>query len=422
MDPSDVLPHRLLGPKVHLVFFTSCYILIFFDRGLIAGLNLHLKDHLHLTNFEVGVVGGMFILGYIIASPLFAILGQVSGVWTIRSICTGLVVWVVANVLTGLVPTSFGSIVACRTLTGVGEAAFSSLTPPIIDDSAPLGKGSTFLGIFFMAFYVGQALGYVGSGFFPSWESSQYAFLGEALLMIVFIVLAIIWQSRFKVPPRSPAENRGKLLKQFAVLASNMTYLSLILGYSTFAFAVGGFSYWSPASIQVIFGASQTVGSMGFGALTVISGLLGTLTGGYLLDVVSKHFADRKTRLHVSCEICLFFITASIPFALSVAWSSSVYLFFVLMFFMEFFLFATTAQSNVAIMEAVPTHLRAQALAISFGVCHILGDFPSPILMGLWNDHIGYRRSLFICGSWLVIVNSESVADGKSKLVVIVEL
>ncbi|KAF4720502.1 Protein spinster 3, partial [Perkinsus olseni] len=149
-----------------------------------------------------------------------------------------------------------------------------------------------------------------------------------------------------------------------------------------------GFSYWSPASIQVIFGASQTVGSMGFGALTVFSGLLGTLTGGYLLDVVSKHFADRKTRLHVSCEICLFFITASIPFALSVAWSSSVYLFFVLMFFMEFFLFATTAQSNVAIMEAVPTHLRAQALAISFGVCHILGDFPSPILMGLWNDHI----------------------------------
>ncbi|KAF4727234.1 hypothetical protein FOZ62_020127, partial [Perkinsus olseni] len=32
----NVLPHRLLGPKAHLVFFTSCYILIFFDRGLIA--------------------------------------------------------------------------------------------------------------------------------------------------------------------------------------------------------------------------------------------------------------------------------------------------------------------------------------------------------------------------------------------------
>ncbi|KAF4728596.1 Protein spinster 3, partial [Perkinsus olseni] len=108
-------------PKAHLVFFTSCYILIFFDRGLIAGLNLHLKETLSLTNFEAGVIGGMFILGYVIASPLFAILGQVSRVWTIRSICIGLVV-----------------------------------------------------------------------------RTSQYAFLGEALAMIVFIVLAIVWQNRFK--------------------------------------------------------------------------------------------------------------------------------------------------------------------------------------------------------------------------------
>ncbi|KAF4672719.1 Protein spinster 3 [Perkinsus chesapeaki] len=282
---------RLLGPKTHLIFFTICEILVYFDRGLIAGLNLYLKNSLNLTDFEVGLLGGMFILGYVVASPIFAILGQISGVWTIRSICIGLVVWVIANILTGVVPTSFGLIVACRTLTGVGEAAFCSLAPPIIDDSAPAGKGSTFLGIFFMALYVGQALGYVGSGFFPTWESGQYGFLGEALLMIIVIVLALVWQKRFKVPDRNPSDYSGGLLRQFVVLVSSPTYMTLIIGYSAFMFAVGGFAYWGPAAIQVIWGASQTVGSMGFGALTVICGVIGTLLGGYILDVMSRKFA-----------------------------------------------------------------------------------------------------------------------------------
>ncbi|KAF4719437.1 Protein spinster 3 [Perkinsus olseni] len=392
-----------IGPKTHLAFFTLCEILVYFDRGLIAGLNLYLKDSLNLTDFEVGLLGGMFILGYVVASPLFAILGQVSGVWTIRSICIGLIVWVIANVLTGVVPTSFGLIVACRTLTGVGEAAFCSLAPPIIDDSAPPGKGSTFLGIFFMALYVGQALGYVGSGFFSTWESGQYAFLGEALIMVIIVALAFIWQNRFKVPARIPAKYEGSLLKQFLVLASNPTYMTLIFGYSAFMFAVGGFAYWGPAVIQEIWKASQTVGSMGFGALTVICGILGTLLGGYVLDVMSRKLAGRKSRLHVSCILSFVLITASVPFVIPAAWSNSVYLFFALMFIVEFFLFSTTAPTNVAIMEAVPAHLRGQALAISIGVSHILGDFPSPILMGIWNDHIGYRWSLCICGTWLLL-------------------
>ncbi|EER05870.1 hypothetical protein Pmar_PMAR011926 [Perkinsus marinus ATCC 50983] len=160
-----------------------------------------------------------------------------------------------------------------------------------------------------MSFTVGQALGYVGSGFFHSWETGQYAFLGEALIMVVFIGLTITWQDRFSVPSRSTAQREGNHLKQFCVLASNMTYVTLVLGYSTFAFIVGGLSYWSPAAIRVIFSTSHKVASIGFGALTVSTGLLA-------------------------------------------AWSPYISLFFVLMFFAQYFLSATTAQSNVAIMEA----------------------------------------------------------------------
>ncbi|EER08677.1 Hexuronate transporter, putative [Perkinsus marinus ATCC 50983] len=406
MAPANVShkPPSLLGPKTHLVFFTLCEILVYFDRGLIAGLNLYLKNSLDLTDFQVGLLGGMFILGYVVASPLFAILGQLSGVWTIRSICIGLMVWVIANLLTGVVPTSFGFIVACRTLTGVGEAAFCALAPPIIDDAAPPGRGSTYLGLYFMALYVGQALGYVGSGFFSTWEAGQYGFLGEALLMIILIVLAFIWQNRFKVPAKEATEYKvGNLLKQFVVLGSNPTYMTLILGYSAFMFAVGGFAYWGPASIVVIWKASQTVGSMGFGAVTVVCGIFGTLLGGYALDVACRKLAGRRSRTNVSCILAFVLVAAAVPFAASAGWSNSIYLFFVLMFVTEFLLFSSTAPTNVAIMEAVPTNLRGQALAISIGVSHILGDFPSPILMGIWNDHIGYRWSLCICGLWLLI-------------------
>jgi hypothetical protein len=61
-----------------------------------------------------------------------------------------------------------------------------------------------------------------------------------------------------------------------------------------------------------------------------------------------------------------------------------------------FLLLLNTAPLNAAIINSVGAHIRATAIAVNIFIIHLLGDVPSPTLMG----YIADRRSLqlsFIC-------------------------
>jgi hypothetical protein len=55
-----------------------------------------------------------------------------------------------------------------------------------------------------------------------------------------------------------------------------------------------------------------------------------------------------------------------------------------------FFLLFNTAPLNAAVINSVDAHIRATALAVNIFIIHILGDVPSPTMMGWVAD----RRSL----------------------------
>jgi hypothetical protein len=55
-----------------------------------------------------------------------------------------------------------------------------------------------------------------------------------------------------------------------------------------------------------------------------------------------------------------------------------------------FFLLLNTAPLNAAVINSVSAHIRATALALNIFIIHILGDVPSPTMMGWVAD----RRSL----------------------------
>jgi hypothetical protein len=55
-----------------------------------------------------------------------------------------------------------------------------------------------------------------------------------------------------------------------------------------------------------------------------------------------------------------------------------------------FFLLLNTSPLNAAVMNSVGAHIRATAIAVNIFVFHLLGDVPSPTLMGFVAD----KRSL----------------------------
>jgi MFS transporter, Spinster family, sphingosine-1-phosphate transporter len=55
-----------------------------------------------------------------------------------------------------------------------------------------------------------------------------------------------------------------------------------------------------------------------------------------------------------------------------------------------FFLLLNTSPLNAAVLNSVGAHIRATAIAVNIFIIHILGDVPSPTMMGWVAD----RRSL----------------------------
>jgi hypothetical protein len=66
-------------------------------------------------------------------------------------------------------------------------------------------------------------------------------------------------------------------------------------------------------------------------------------------------------------------------------------------------LFSITAPVNIAIMYSVPTALKSQAMAVSTGLSHLIGDFPSPFAVGALIDATNETMAMIFTSLVLVV-------------------
>jgi hypothetical protein len=62
-------------------------------------------------------------------------------------------------------------------------------------------------------------------------------------------------------------------------------------------------------------------------------------------------------------------------------------------------------------MTCVPNNLRGQAIGFSVLVTHLLGDFPSPYIIGLIGDLVSMQMALIILMSWLLLASFAFIAS-----------
>ena len=62
----------------------------------------------------------------------------------------------------------------------------------------------------------------------------------------------------------------------------------------------------------------------------------------------------------------------------------------------EVLIFMSTGPINSAIVDAVPAAMRASAMAASIFTIHILGDVPSPYLIGAMAERTGLGRAVLL--------------------------
>jgi sugar phosphate permease len=164
------------------------------------------------------------------------------------------------------------------------------------------------------------------------------------------------------------------------------------------SFALGGIQVWMPTFLSRERHYSLEAANFMFGIIIVIDGTLASLAGGWLGDVLlprmksAYYFVSAASMaLGVPLMIVALFVGGRVMVpAIAVA---------------AFFLLLNTSPLNAAVINSVSASIRATTLAVNIFIIHILGDVPSPTMMGYVADHRSLQ-SAFVLPVIAMVVSS----------------
>lgn len=359
-----------------------------------------IQGEFDLSNLQDGVLSSVFLVGLLIASPIFAYMSKMHNSFKLMGI--GLSVWTFATAMCGF-SLDFWSITAARMLVGVGEASFISLASPFIRDSAPHDKRSSWLSYFYMCIPAGMALGYVYGGVVGSSFNWRVAFWGEAVLMLPCALIGFaagLSQKKANkmdndiTSSKEKEENTDKLdsnvpktlgmhLRVFCgdvkSLFKSKVYTISVAGSVAFNAVLGAYSYWGPRAGYAIF--NLTDADLVFGCMTAVCAIIGTPAGGNIFDSIGATIPNGFKLLTIATTVGG--VACFISFL-----SRSLIAFIPLFAIGELFIFATQSPVNDLILGSASEELQPLATAVSTICIHVFGDVPSAPLVGAMQDYL----------------------------------
>ena len=368
-----------------LAVLTFINLFNYLDRWVVAAVVESIKrSELHLTDTQLGFVGTGFIFVYTLTSPIFGSLGDRRARPPL--IALGVALWSIATALAGFAR-GFASLFAARSAVGVGEAAYGTIAPALLADSFPLERRGRVFAVFFAAIPIGSAAGYVLGGLVDKYFGWRAAFwiAGTPGLVLALLVLFVF------DPPRGAQD--GQYVQQaggYLHLLRNAPYMLTVIGYGAYTFALGGLAFWMPAFLERSRGLSRSEATVTFGAIALVTGFVGTFAGGWLGDYFLRW--TKESYLWVSGIATL--IAAPVTYVALTDHRHSVYITAIVI--AELFVFMSTGPVNSAIVNAVAPGERATALGLSVFVMHLLGDIPSPPLIGKISDATSLEHAFLI--------------------------
>ncbi|HEX4618410.1 MAG TPA: MFS transporter [Steroidobacteraceae bacterium] len=379
-----------------LIILSAINLLNYLDRYLVPPLVPQLKDAMSLSDGQVGWLWPAFMLVYMLVAPAFGAWGDRGS--RRRPMALGIFIWSLATALSGLAR-SYPQLLAARALVGIGEAAYVAIAPALLADCFPLSARGRVYAVLNMAIPVGAAFGYVLGGAIGEHAGWRAAFFlcGAPGALLAAAVLAIPDPPRgvqdapqaARAGPESAPGVRGALQVYLSLLRRG-PYMLVVLGYAAYTFGLGGLGFWMPVFLERVRGVAPVAATRYFGLVVVATGIVGTLVGGWLGDYCLRR--SRQGYLWFSGIVTL----AAAPFALIALTAPAPLEYYPAIVVAEVLLFMSTGPVNAAIANIVSPLERASALALSMFVIHLLGDVPSPPLIGHLSDASSLGRAVLI--------------------------
>jgi MFS transporter, Spinster family, sphingosine-1-phosphate transporter len=380
LDKPAVRPPSSARYILALLFIAN--LLNFYDRALPATLLEPIKKAFGLDDTQVGILASAFV---IVAAIAGIPLGRLADRIARKSVIGwGLLLWSVFTALGGIL-TSFWGFFATRVGVGVGEASFDPATGALVSDLYPTERRARATALYTLGFPIGTFLAYITAGSiavaFNSWRAP---FLIAAIPGVIIAILVL----RLREPRRGAAEatttsdvpaklSFGKLLR----IPSLYGLIVAFAGYNFAAYAIG--TFLTPV-LQRYYGLGLVTAGLISGVVIGITGLVGLIIGGRLLDRAARRSSSARVLVAALCLI------VAAPLALIAFAAAQSVLWQLVLFLSLSYLLGTIylASAIPAVSDVVGPKQRSTALGIIFALGYLLGGAGGPIAIGLLSDSL----------------------------------
>jgi MFS transporter, Spinster family, sphingosine-1-phosphate transporter len=373
-----------LHPRTTLVLLTALNLLNYADRNVLFGVQSLVQDEFHINKAQIGLLTSAFLLCYMIAAPF---VGPLADRYSRKLIIVvGAIFWSGLTLLTAFTHT-YTELLIRHTLVGIGEATFVTIAPTFVADLFSERVRGRILGVFYLAIPVGSGVGIQLGGHLAAHHGWRFPFYIAAApgFLLALAVLFVKEPERGRFDSLKETPERGTVLG----LARNPAFLTATLGMAAMTYSLGGIQVWMPQFLITERHYSLEAATFTFGAIVVVDGIVASLAGGWLGDYLlprmkSSYYLVSAASMALGVPFMIVALStrgrAMVP-AIAVA---------------AFFLLLNTSPLNAAVINSVGAHIRATAIASNIFIIHILGDVPSPYMMGKVADRHSLQTAFIL--------------------------
>jgi MFS family permease len=352
--------------------------------GLALGLVMqNIKADLSLSDTELGTLSGIAF------AMFYSVMGIPIARWADRGdrvaiISITLALWSTMVALCGFA-TNFTQLLLLRVGVAVGESGCIPPAHSLIADYFDRSERPRAVAIYMSGGALSVALGYFLAGWVNQYYGWRVTFfmLGAPGPILAVVAWLTLREPRRrgdrKEVPEPPAE-KVELLKVWATLKSNRTFIHLLFGYSVASFFANGITNWQPAFFFRTYGLNTGELGTWFALIYGVGGMAGIYLGGEWASRRAAHNEPLQLRV-MALMYCVFAMVSAMIYL-----SPSAYLAFGLMG-LGFVGGATIAAPLFATIQTlVPERARATAIAIVFLFANLIGMGLGPLVSGALSD------------------------------------
>lgn len=409
-------PGQLQSTKGYRAWLLLVLVLVyassFIDRIIIAMVGQAIKIDLKLSDFELGLMGGMaFALFYTILGIPFARLAERYNRVRIIALCTA--AWSLMTVLCGFAG-SYLQLLLCRAGVGVGEAGCTPSAHSVIADHYPQEQRASALAIFSLGVPLGVLVGSVATGWIVDHHGWRAAF---AVIGAPGLVLALLVYFTLREPVRGMSEKKAytsshvpPLSAVLRLLWSKKAFVHVAIGTGLVSFCNYAINMFLPIYFVRVHGMSFTQAGMLFGLTSGVSALIGNAAGGFLTD-----WAGRYNKCWYTWIPGLGFLCA-VPLYVIAFMQDSWVVTTALLTVGGVLVFLWSGPAFSITQSVVEPRMRASASAILLLVMNLVGHGLGPMFIGFASDAFATRA--YTAGSYALQCPKGRPMPGASDLVV----